>query len=282
LVVLPGGGQIEIRNSVITMDEGEDLAAVLLTDPRGEMMMAPAGPANWPSPKVTFENVFVRGRGRLVAVKQSRPFELDVKNALVALDGTLIDIDPSTADPSAFGSGAVVQLNRVTTYLGGSLVHFRAAERKTEMAPAGLARTDVIANNCVFAPAGSSADPLVRADRLDSKEQVEKWFGWKGRDNVYGYDKKNVVLEIRPADLEAMPIKPIDGDRWLEMTQEEGDPFASVRFSYGEGLPQAGQGRKFLVVRPIDFGPARSDPPRPEGSPDVGAPTDVPVPFADE
>ena len=123
VVVLPGGGQLEIRNSVITLEESEDpSAAVLLTDPRGEMMMGGTGPAEqMPTPpKVTIENVFVRGKGRLLSVRQSRPFELDVKNALAALDGTLIDIDPSTTDPSAFGSGTV-HLSRVTAYLGGGL-----------------------------------------------------------------------------------------------------------------------------------------------------------------
>ena len=91
MVVLPGGGQLEIRNSVITLEEGEDpSAAVLLTDPRGEMMMGGTGQAEQADPpKVTIENVFVRGKGRLLAVRQSRPFELDVKNALAALDGTL-------------------------------------------------------------------------------------------------------------------------------------------------------------------------------------------------
>lgn len=280
VAVLPGGGTLEIRNSVITMEEGEDLAAVALTDPRGEMiMMGMTGPAEWPIPKITFENVFIRGKGRLLAVKGSRPFELDVKNALAAIDSTLIDIDPSTADPSAAGSG-MVRMNRVTAYLGGSLLHFRASEKKAEMGPAGLARTEITANNCVFTPAGSTADPLVRADRLDSKEQVEKWFGYRGKENVYGYDKKKVVLEIRPADVEVMPLKMIEGDRWLEMTLEEGDPFTEVGFAYKQ--PEAGQTKKFLGVRPNDFRQLRLDPPRAEGATEVGAAGDVPAPFPDE
>ncbi len=285
IAVLPGGGQLEIRNAVITMDQGEELSAVTFTNPRGEMMMMGDGgtPMNWPIPHVTIENVFLRGKGRLLNVKGSRPFELDVKNVLAALDDTLIDIEPSTADPSAAGSG-VVRLNRLTAYLGGSFLHFRASDRKGEMMPAGLARTEITANGCIFAPAGSAPDAFVRADRLDSREQAEKWLYWRGKNNVYGYDKKKVMLELRPTDIEVMPLKLIEGDRWLEMTLEpaDPDPFAAVRFRYGEGLPTAGNARQFLGVRPIDFGPARFDPARPEGSADVGAPTDMPVPFADE
>src|SRR5262249_48380319 len=137
IAVLPGGGQLEIRNSWITMEEGEELAAVTLTDPRGEMTMMMGGtgtgtPVNWPLGKVAFENVFLRGKGRLLNVKGSRPFELDVKNVLAAVDDSLIDIDPSTADPSSAGNG-IVRLNHVTAYLGGSLLNFRASERKGEM-----------------------------------------------------------------------------------------------------------------------------------------------------
>jgi hypothetical protein len=283
VAVLPGGGQIEIRNSVITLEEGEDPAAVLLTDPRGEMNMGAAGPADWPTPpKVSFENVFVRGKGRLLAVRQSRPFELEVKNALAVLDGTLIDIDPYPAptDPSMFGTGTV-KLTRVTTYLGGSLIHVRAAERKTDTAATGLAKTELAATDCVFAPADGSGEPFVRADRLDGKEQVAASLLWKGKDNVYGYDRKGVILEVRSGD--AMPPKPFDGDVWLGLAQEEGgDPFATIRFAGGDDLPTAGQGRRFAAVRPPAFGPPKTDPPRPDGSPEVGAAADVPGPFADE
>jgi hypothetical protein len=283
VAVLPGGGQLEIRNSVITMEEGEDLAAVTLTDPRGEMMMmgGTGTPVNWPQPKVAIENVFLRGKGRLLNVKGSRPFELDVKNVLAAVDDSLIDIDPSTADPSSAGNG-IVRLNRVTAYLGGSLLNFRASERKGEMGPAGLARTEITANDCVFTPAGGAAEPFVRAGRLDSREQADKWFGYRGKNNVYGYDKKKVMLELRPAEVDAMPIAVVDGDRWLEKTLEpvDPDPFAVVSFEYR--LPDAGQREKFGAVKPIDFQVIRFEPQRPDGSAEVGAPAALPELFADE
>jgi serine/threonine protein kinase len=280
VAVLPGGGQLELRNSVITMEEGDDLAAIMLSDPRGEMMMmGPSGPERWPVPKVTIENVFIRGRGRLLSVKGSRPFELDVKNSLVAVDHSLIDIEPSSADPSAAGSG-IIRLNRMTAYLGGSLLQIHASEKKAEMGPMGLARTELSATQCVFAPANGNTEPFVRADRIDSREQAEKWLTFRGKNNVYGHDKKKALMELRPADLEAMPLKPIDGDRWLEFTLEEGDPFTGISFEYR--LPEAGQTKKFLGVRPIDFRTVRFDPVRPEGAPEVGSAAEIPVPFADE
>ena len=275
VVVLPGGGHVEIRNCVITLDDGEDLSAVTLADPRNEMMMGTTGPAGWPLPKLTLENVFVRGRGRLMHVKGSRPFELEVKNTLAAIDGNLIDIDPSTADPSTAGNG-IVNLSRTTAYLSGSLLHVRAAERKPD-GPVGLARTDVTANGCLFVPAGG--DVLVRAERLDSREQVALWVGWRGKDNLYGYDRKRPMLEMRPADAANSP-KTLDGAGWLELATEESDPFAEVGFA--DKLPEAGQTRRFLGLRPTDVKATKVEPPRPEGSAEIGAPVEVPAPFPDE
>ncbi|MBO0700379.1 MAG: hypothetical protein J2P46_18420, partial [Zavarzinella sp.] len=235
VAVLPGGGQLEVRNCVITMEDGEDLAAVTLVEPKNEMMMGPAGPDRWPVPRVTFENVFVRGRGHLLSVKGSRPFELDVKNAVAALDSAAIDVEPSSSDPSAAGSG-VVKLSRVTAYLGASLVHVRAAaDRKPDAGP-GLARTEVTAANSLFVPAagmGGEAEPLVRADRLPNREEVDRWLGWRGEDSVYGYDRKKGLLEYRPTD--AMSPVRLTGDDWLTA---EKDRFLGVTFPTRKGLPK--------------------------------------------
>ena len=72
----------------------------------------------------------------------------------------------------------------------------------------------------------------------------------------------------------------IDGDAWLALTLEEGDPFAEVGFGFRQ--PEAGQTRMFLNVRPNDFRQLRLEPPRAEGSADLGAPADVPPPFPAE
>jgi len=279
IVVLPGGGQFELKNAVITLEDGEDLTAIKLVDPRGEMMMGGGtSPDRWPVPKMTVENVFLRGKGHLVVVRGSRPFVLDVKNTLAALDDTLFEIDPSTADPSSAGSG-VIRLSRVTAYLGGSLLHFRASDRKTEMGPTGLTRTEIKATQCVFVPAVGTPDAFIRADRIDTREQAEKWLSFIGKNNVYGHDKKKVMLEIRPTNVEAMPIQPVEGDRWLAMTLEEGDPFVPVSFEYR--LPEAGQKQRFLAVRPIEFRNIRFDSLR-ENFSEIGSTSEIPSPFADE
>ncbi|HKB06485.1 MAG TPA: serine/threonine-protein kinase [Gemmataceae bacterium] len=274
VAVLPGGGQLELRNCVITLEDGgEDLSAVTLVEPKNEMLMS-GGPDRWPVPKVTFENTFVRGRGHLLAVKGSRPFELDVRNSVAALDAPAIDVEPSTADPSGAGSG-VVRLSRVTTYLSAGLVHVRAAaDRKPEAGP-GLARTEVQAANCLFVPVNGTAgepEPLVRADRLTDRGQLEQWFGWRGEENVYGYDRKKAVLEYRPTD--AMPPLRLTGEQWLELTAEKDKPdrFASVKFPTRKAASLAAT-RPSAFVKRVQF-----EPPRPKESAEVGAAADIPVP----
>jgi hypothetical protein len=220
---------------------------------------------------VTFENVFVRGRGRLLAVKGSRPFELDVKNAVAALDGPAVDVEPSTADPSGAGSG-VIRLTRVTAYLGAGLVHIRAgADRKPDAGP-GLAKTEVTASNCLFVPAlgaGGEPEPLVRADRLANREQLDQWFSWRDEETVYGYDRKKALVEYRPTD--AMPPLRLTADEWLGPTGDKPDRFAAVRFP-NRKAPSVVTAKSGPFLRP------KFEPARPTGAPEVGAAADIPVP----
>lgn len=275
VVVIPGGAQVELRNSVVTFEEGDDLAAVVISDPRNEMMMMGATPDRWPTPRILVESTTLRGKGRLLTVKSSRPFELDVKNSLAALDESLIEVEPSSVDPSMAGPGNV-RLNRVTAYLSESLLRLKAGERKGESI--GLTKTEVTATQCLFVPAKDAREAFVRVDRFDSVEQVQRWMNWTARGTVYGHDKKKTMLDIRPTQAEDTPATTIEGDRWLELTREEGDPFATeVLFRLKP--PDAGQVRKFLGVQPRDFMVLSLRTTEGTTATPVGASADLPVPF---
>jgi serine/threonine protein kinase len=264
IATLPAGGHFELRNAVVTFEDGEDLSAVVVDDPKNQMMMMGTDP-RVPIPKIVVERSFLRGKGRLLAVPASRPFELDVKNTLAALDETLIDIDPATADPGMIGTG-VIHLTRVTTYLSESLVSIRGADRRPDATSAGLVKTEVNATQCLFLPArGEPRESFVRTDLLDTEDQVKRYFGWTGTGNAYGYDKKRVMLDLHPAEAQVMPGKVIDGDGWLMGREDAGDPFVKVTFR--TELPEAGNARKFAGVRPSDFERKWFSPPRPPEAP---------------
>ena len=274
IAVLPAGGHFELRNAVVTFEDGEDLTTVVLDDPKNQMMMGTD--LRLPIPKVVVERSLLRGKGRLLAVPVSRPFELDVKNTLAALDETLIDIDPAATDPGMTGTG-VINLTRVTTYLSESLVSIRASDRRTDAVSVGLVKTEVNANQCLFVPAlREPRDAFIRTDLLDTEDQVKRYFGWTGKGNVYGYEKKKVMLDLHPAELAAMPGKAIDGDEWLRLADAEtGDPFAKPGFLIQP--PESGNPRAFAGVQPQDFLPRWFTPTRADDSP-VGVDTTLPRP----
>jgi hypothetical protein len=265
VVGLPGGGRCLFRNCVFTLDdsEGAGLSVVTLADPVGEMMMNMAVD-KLPMPKVTFDRCFIRGKGRLVHVKGSRPFELDVKDTLAVLDGTMVDVEPTTADVSGAGI-ANIHLSQLSAYLGGPLLRLQANTKGVEAKGIGLVPTHVHAEGCLIAPATPGL-PLIRLDRVENADQVAALFFWdEPRDNTYGYQPKQEVLKIQPESSEAMPLKMIDAEAWLARWHEPERSFTPFRFPV---TPGAG----FTNAQIGDFRPAEGILPKLEGDAGPGAP----------
>lgn len=271
VVALPGGGQCSFRNCTATMDDGDDLALVSLADPRGEMMMTGMNsPEKWPTPHVVVENSALRGRGRLLTVHASRPFDLRVKNSLAVLDGSLIGVEPAAMDLAEAGV-AHVTLDHVTTYLTRHLLNQKAAERRTETKGIGLVQVQIHAANCLFVPAQEQA-ALVFLDRIDTLEQMESVFAWKdGRQNCYGFKSEQILLHIQPENTDTtMRVERIDRDRWLARWREVEYAVGEVRFKF---VPAS---RRFDGVKAGDFEISSIQPPLKSSDPsDFGAPSEM-------
>lgn len=277
IVALPGSGVCIIRNCSATLEESDELAVVSLADPRGEMMMM--GMANvekWPSPRIVVENTFVRGRGKLLNVLGSRPFDLRLKNSLVVLDGSLIHVDPSPADLSD-ASPAQVAIERTTTYLTKYLLAMKACERKPESKGLGLVPVQFQATQNLFVPASETAS-LVYLDRIDTMEQMESVFSWREcKQNVYGFKSDQELLHLQPENTDTVnrPER-MDRDRWLGKWREADYAFGEVNFSV---VPAT---RRFDGVKPGDFGVKSINPPlKSEDSVEVGAPIESLRKFGD-
>ena len=139
-------------------------------------------------PRVGFENCLVRGRGRLLWVPSSRPFELDVTNAVAALDGPLLEIDPAARAPDDARSR--VRLRRLTALLGGPVLDLRPAGPTA--APAWCPRRWT-ADECLFAAAPAAGRPLVEVDGVDPATWSRCWRG-AGR----GGAAAELVRQLRP------------------------------------------------------------------------------------
>ncbi|HEY8505526.1 MAG TPA: hypothetical protein VIL46_13160, partial [Gemmataceae bacterium] len=280
VVTVVGGGECVLRDCVVTLEEASDVAfaAVRIDDPEGEMK--PGVADTLPAPQVRLENSWVRGRGDLLAVSPSRPFEFAFDNGLAALDGSLVRVEAGDKNGPAAGVSAV-RLRRVTTYLTEHLLHLQA--RPDEGASPGLVPVEVTAADCAFAPAGPYALAFVQVDHVAGEAALRErgLLAWKdARNNVYGYSDQHAMLRIDPGDGgEMMPPKPFGVDKWLAFTLEEGRPFTRVRFA-AQFVP----GQPLTAVRPDDFRIRALDPPPlPEPDPEtLGANADrLPVLFSD-
>jgi hypothetical protein len=128
VALLYGEGSVQLTRCAVTLDGRQaaaPLAAVLLAD-ADEAMMQPGGAG---VPRVGFDTCFVRGDGDLVSARSNRLFELEVKDSLVALTGSLLNVDAAAKDAPAAPAGKEipVRLTQTTAFLGGHLARLRAA-----------------------------------------------------------------------------------------------------------------------------------------------------------
>src|SRR5262249_11511321 len=107
VVALVGDGDCVLRDCLVTLAKGArraSLALATVNDP-GKVMRLDMPPARTrdQGPRLALQRCFVRGEGDLLWGRASRPCELDARNSLVALSGSLYhaDVGASTRAPAA-------------------------------------------------------------------------------------------------------------------------------------------------------------------------------------
>jgi hypothetical protein len=174
------------------------------------------------APEIRFQDCFVRGRGDMVMVNPSRPFDLEVANALIVLDGSVLHVAGTREDPAQEAkTNQVVKLANVTSYLTGSLLNLQAKNDKSDI-PTVVERT---VNN-LFVAEEKSKRPLITFKGLDSENQMERLIHWEGKDNTYvNFDEKMLDCERSPG---------INPDQWLKrdtkVVDDESPTFARGKF----------------------------------------------------
>jgi hypothetical protein len=226
---------------VATLDGTPDvhLALVTLADPNTAMRLEPR--AGRQGPEVRFQDCFVRGEGDLVLARASRPFRLDLENALVVVTGSLLTVEGNTDDTPA-QPAAQIRLTRLTGYLSDPFVHLRAGKNTK-----GLVFTNLVASDCLFAAAGSKS--LVHLEGLENEDQMRRLFAWNGEHNVYNGFQQLLDLQPRESDT-TMPPPPFGKTQWELFTRESDARFepGKVRFSATLG-PES----TLTKVMPSDF-----------------------------
>jgi serine/threonine protein kinase len=175
-------GGCTFRRCVITLDRDDKpatLAAATIANPGALMKM---GQEDAPStPRLRFENCLVRGQGDLVAARAGRPFDLDARNSLAALDGSFLNINGQRDEdaPADSKTTVAVTLHHVTTYLTNHLVSLRAVK---DFKGTGPIRVE--ASDCLFMSQGGKS--LVHLDGPDPGDQkMRELLVWEGNHNAY-------------------------------------------------------------------------------------------------
>lgn len=262
-----GAKRCSFRSCVITLDEdGGKAAAVSIHDPEGRMMM----PASATAAHVRFEESLVRGKGRWLWLPSSRAFEFDAANCVAAIEGPLLAIDP--ASRVAVDALSRVRFKRLTAILGGPVAELHAG--KTTDGGTGLVRTEVEADECLFAAAPGTIRPIIEADGLDV-EAFRDALTWSRpiastRHNWYvNFDPSAPVAEFNLA-AEGMPSKKWEWKDWLSFGDRPvGNPVGKATF--------AGSVRELNSITPADVKVATVEFPEMTGARpgDVGASTET-------
>ena len=220
IVDMVADGQCTFSDCAVTLEELRPvrLALAVFTDPSGVMKMVDA-PAQQQVPQVHVERCFVRGDGDLVAVRASRALVLDVKESLVVLGGSFLNVDGNAKEPQPAAT-TTVTLNHVTTYLTDHLVRLAAAS------PRALAPVQVWPEDCLFASAGTK--PFVHLDGIEGGDTAMKpLFSWEqGRHNAYS---KSMPMLDPKARADDVPPASYGQDKWR--TSESDALFTTIRFA---------------------------------------------------
>ncbi len=259
-VTVVAGRGVQFKDCVFNLDEpdGKTAAVVKIDDPGREMVMTPG---SRPAPKIEFDGCLVRGRGRLLSVPASRPFDLDLDQCVTAVAGPLVWAKAGGRAADA-GLASTVRLHRVTAFLGGPVVELHGG-RVGEMRASGLVPTTVTAEASLFAAVPGAGRPLAEVDgtALDPNDpnRVLKWeTGRAGTNRYANFDAGAITVLVRPGDA---PVGEWDWDKWLMFAGELGRPLGTAAFEDApDGLADLpGMTPALAVVRSVTF-PDLTDP----------------------
>jgi len=256
VVKIAQDGACTFNKCVITLrnPRNADLAVVSLVDPAGVMKMdkPETRPARTgANAHVTFQDCFVRGEGELVWVRSSRPFDLDCANSLIALTGSLLNIEAARDDaPAAVaGQSANVKLSHLTAFLGGYLVRLKAGRDLKSLVPVHCKPI----TDCLFVAADKKTTLIHLDGPSASDDKMKTLVQWEGGKNNYYSDFDHMLDQQPPENSPEMSDPPYGQDKWKAFTGESDGKFASVKFTE----PAAG---KLSQATPANFKVRDADP----------------------
>jgi hypothetical protein len=235
IAVVTGVGQCLLTNCVVTLDDerpdGVPLDVLGLADPT-EVKRMDRPPPGRKMPLFRLEGCFIHGKGDLLEARASLPFELDVRNSLIVLDGSLLSVEGKTDEAATAQPSAQIAIQRVTAYFTKHFLDLRVVRTDDNKIGKGLVATQINgASHCVFASAARDAKAFVHIDGLEdiSNDQLRRLLVWTGDNNLYS--NFDAMVDYQPRG-ENAPSERLDKRAWKDFfdPQETEARFDKIKF----------------------------------------------------
>ncbi|MFL5338931.1 MAG: serine/threonine-protein kinase [Gemmataceae bacterium] len=243
VVEIIGPGQASFENCAATLakENGDQALVSLATD----------NDASDGSPQVSLKKCFVRGRGDLLLVRGSQPFNLELDTCVVALDGSLASVLGRPKEEPRLSPQALITCRRVTAYLNESFLELRSTDPDRKVA--GLVPTQLTCDQSLFVAAADKSFVHAVGVGGDALKQLLVWSeGSKG--NLYGNYQKMLHAEL-PDAMNMMMQGDMTPKQWLAFTHESEVSFPLDRVI----VSRPPTGDIWTTCQPDDFRPRFSD-----------------------
>ncbi|HTU20336.1 MAG TPA: serine/threonine-protein kinase [Gemmataceae bacterium] len=212
LVSFLGDGECVFKKCLFTLERSDRKTALAVLPEKRLKKTLPSTAV----PRLVVDGCFIRGHGDLLRMRSGHSAEVMIANSLLALSGSLLNIDNDKKDrkeeePAATES-LLLHLHRVTTYLGEHLIRLRAAKDIS-----GLPRTRCEAGDCLFLPARDRALVRLEGPEVEARGLRDKMSWVSLGKNAYG--AFTALMEQQPVDLMRMPSTS-GQEKWPELSGE--------------------------------------------------------------
>lgn len=264
VVSITGAGQVQFDKCVATLGDestanGPQPALVTLSSD-------PEGAGERKAPRIRLSESFIRGKGHVVAVRGSRGLDLELRNVLTVLRGSLFFAVGQSKEPQ-LTPAAQITLRQTTTFLTEPILELRAAESEKSRV-VGLVPTYVRCEDSLLVAAADR--PLVLAQGIDPDALVKSAAAplliWSGERNLYGDYQKYLDARAAPGSMSMMMASEWSKRDWLTFTREPEESTGRVSFTKA---PAGDAG--FFRAQPADFRFKLSDMLRQEATVNYGA-----------
>lgn len=191
LATLSRPGHLVLNRCSVTLDPGRKttpLALVTMLDTTGMMRMEEMDSRLW---KVELDQTIVRGNGNVVSNPVGRSIEMDARQSLFSLEGSVLTIEPSLNPGKNLeaGEGIIVKWNKNTSWLSGNFMRLQSLGGNLTIPVTTSIKDSILAV--------SPGNSLIRMERTagDSDTPMEKLperFHWEAAGNAYANMKEMV------------------------------------------------------------------------------------------